>query len=173
MKTTLDFRLENLGLSTRTQNVLRRLGCTTLASIVQGDYRHGLRGLGRATREEVAELLDAHGFEPPDGLLPSESSNDKILAEMLERCDEMEADLRRSITRIERLEGADSEARSPPPAPPGHHADRCRSRQPGECAYTACEVRRLERRGQKLSAIADSLPPCRSAKHLPSILKMK
>ena len=98
-----DLQLEDLELSTRTRNVLRQLGCSTLGSVAQREYGTACRGLGRATRAEVASLLLANGFDPPASLVPDRAATDEIAVELLERCAEMEADIRKWLVRIERI----------------------------------------------------------------------
>ena len=95
--------LDELKLSTRARNVLRRLGCTTLGSIVAREYAPSSPGLGKGTRAEVASLLEVNGLTPPAGLLPSEAARADVAADVLRQCERMECELRRCLEQMESL----------------------------------------------------------------------
>jgi hypothetical protein len=57
--------LEDLGLSMRTRNTLRGIGCGTVADLLRLDLSRGVRGLGRKTRDELLGTLRLAGFHHP------------------------------------------------------------------------------------------------------------
>ena len=72
MALSLDAPIEDLKLSKRVRNVLRRRGFNTLGSLLQRDYKPALRGFGPASRSELACVLAANGFALPANLSSSE-----------------------------------------------------------------------------------------------------
>ena len=61
---TPDRPLEELQLSVRARNALRRLGCETVDDVFHLDFNGSLRQLGSKTRSEVLNQLGAFGFRP-------------------------------------------------------------------------------------------------------------
>jgi hypothetical protein len=68
----LDSPVEDLGLSVRTRNALRGIGCDTVEHVLALDLGSSVRGLGRKTKYELLSALERGGFrhpameEPPD-----------------------------------------------------------------------------------------------------------
>jgi hypothetical protein len=62
---SLDSRLEELGLSVRTRNALRAVGCRTIADLLRLDIDAPVRGLGKIAREELLLKLEGAGFSHP------------------------------------------------------------------------------------------------------------
>jgi hypothetical protein len=66
MSVSLDDPIENLKLSNRTRNALRRMGCATLGSVINHEAEPASRrsgfGFGPVSRAEVACALAANGF---------------------------------------------------------------------------------------------------------------
>jgi len=65
MVLSLDAPIEDLKLSNRVRNVLRRRGFDTLGSLLGRDYKPALRGFGPAARAELASALASNGFALP------------------------------------------------------------------------------------------------------------
>lgn len=57
--------VEDLGLSVRTRNALRGIGCDTLQDALALDLSSSVRGLGRKTRDELLTALVQTGFRRP------------------------------------------------------------------------------------------------------------
>ena len=68
MALSLDAPIEDLKLSNRLRNVLRRRGFNTLGSLLQRDYKPALRGFGPVLRAELAGALVSNGFALPANL---------------------------------------------------------------------------------------------------------
>jgi hypothetical protein len=70
-----DDPIENLKLSNRTRNVLRRMGCATLGSVMNHEaglaWRRPGFGFGPVSRAEVACALAANGLTPWAEMLPT------------------------------------------------------------------------------------------------------
>src|SRR5262249_42467616 len=62
---SVDSRLEELGLSVRTRNALRGVGCDTIADLLRLDIDTPVRGLGKIAREDLLANLDRAGSPPP------------------------------------------------------------------------------------------------------------
>lgn len=71
MALSLNAPIEDLQLSSRVRNVLRRNGFSTLGSILERDYKSTLRGFGPRARTELACALEAKGVALPDNLSSS------------------------------------------------------------------------------------------------------
>src|SRR5438067_3527327 len=75
--------LEALGLSVRTRNALRGVGCNAVEDVLRLDLQTPIRGLGRKAKEELLTKLDEAGFTyAADGQRASEI---KLLDRNLER----------------------------------------------------------------------------------------
>jgi hypothetical protein len=57
--------VEDLGLSVRTRNALRAIGCDTVENVLALDLGSSVRGLGRKTKEELLTALELGGFRHP------------------------------------------------------------------------------------------------------------
>ena len=57
--------VEDLGLSVRTRNALRGIGCDTLGDLLGLDLSASARGLGRKTKDELRTALERTGFRHP------------------------------------------------------------------------------------------------------------
>ena len=68
MTLSLDAPIEDLMLSNRVRNVLRRRGFDTLSSLLRYDYKSALRGFGPSARAELISALESSGFPPPTNL---------------------------------------------------------------------------------------------------------
>lgn len=101
MTPVAEIEIGRLQLSTRARNALRRLGCTTLGSILEREHGPAWPGLGPATRAEVAGVLEAAGFNPPPGLLPPSETPEAIAMELVELCDRMETELQRWMAQVQ------------------------------------------------------------------------
>jgi hypothetical protein len=66
-----DTALENLGLSVRTRNALKSVGCGTVADVLRLDLARPVRGLGKLAREELLTKLESAGFAHPSSALPA------------------------------------------------------------------------------------------------------
>jgi DNA-directed RNA polymerase alpha subunit len=62
---SLESAVEDLGLSVRTRNALRAIGCDTVENVLALDLGASVRGLGRKTREELLAALELSGFRHP------------------------------------------------------------------------------------------------------------
>ena len=79
-----DSALEELGLSMRTRNALRGIGCDTVEDVLELDLRTSVRGLGRKTKEELLVALERAGFQHPT-LEDQPTSEIRVLERSLER----------------------------------------------------------------------------------------
>src|SRR5437899_1463898 len=61
----LESAVEDLGLSVRTRNALRAIGCDTVEKVLALDLGSSVRGLGRKTKEELLTALELGGFRHP------------------------------------------------------------------------------------------------------------
>ena len=77
--------LEALGLSVRTRNALKGVGCSTVDDVLRLDIQTPIRGLGRKAKEELITKLDDAGLTHP-GAGPS--SEIRLLERSLERIEE-------------------------------------------------------------------------------------
>ena len=75
--------LEVLGLSVRTRNALRAVGCNTVEDVLRLDLETPIRGLGRKAKDEMLTKLGEAGFsDPAEGERASEI---QLLERNLER----------------------------------------------------------------------------------------
>jgi hypothetical protein len=72
MTLSLEAPIEDLKLSTRVRNVLRRSGLDTLGSLLEPNGKPAIRGFGLEARAELARALAASGFALPANLSSSE-----------------------------------------------------------------------------------------------------
>jgi hypothetical protein len=80
----LESAVEDLGLSVRTRNALRGIGCDTVEDILELDLKTPIRGVGRKTRDELLAALELAGFPHP--AVGDESSSEmRVLERSLER----------------------------------------------------------------------------------------
>jgi hypothetical protein len=79
----LESAVEDLGLSVRTRNALRSVGCNTVQDVLQLDLSF-VRGLGTKTKQELLRRLDRAGFHHP-ALDEQPASEIRILQRSLER----------------------------------------------------------------------------------------
>ena len=84
---TTESPVEELGLSVRTRNALRGIGCVTVADIMALDLSASVRGIGRKTKEELLLALERGGFhhtalelDPESEIRVLERSLDRIEA---------------------------------------------------------------------------------------------
>jgi hypothetical protein len=77
--------LEALGLSVRTRNALKGVGCSTVEDVLRLDIQTPIRGLGRKAKEELITKLDDAGLTHPSAGQPSEI---RMLERSLERIEE-------------------------------------------------------------------------------------
>ena len=102
MALSLDAPIEDLKLSNRLRNVLRRRGFNTLGSLLEHDYKRTLRGFGPAARVELAHTLEANGFAPPQNL--SLSHFNDIGEDASDLRGEMESNFRKWNAQIRHFE---------------------------------------------------------------------
>ena len=102
MALSLDAPIEDLKLSNRVRNVLRRRGFNTVGSLLERDYKPVLRGFGPVARAELACALDAEGLAPPANLSLSESIN--VAHDLSRLREQMEAIFQKWSGQIEHLE---------------------------------------------------------------------
>jgi hypothetical protein len=80
----LESAVEDLGLSVRTRNTLRSLGCNTVEDVLRLDLSSFVRGMGRKTKEELLTKLKRAGFHHP--MLDEQPASEiRILERSLER----------------------------------------------------------------------------------------
>ena len=83
-----DSPLEALGLSVRTRNALKGVGCSTIDDVLRLDIQAPIRGLGRKAKEELLTKLDDAGLTHPLAGQPSEIRMlERSLARIEERVD--------------------------------------------------------------------------------------
>ena len=83
-----DSPLEALGLSVRTSNALKSVGCATIEDVLRLDIQAPIRGLGRKAKEELLTKLDDAGMTHPLAGQPSEIRKlERSLARIEERVD--------------------------------------------------------------------------------------
>jgi hypothetical protein len=63
--------LEELGLSVRTHNALKGVGCNTVADVLRLDLDRPVRGLGKLAKEELLVKLERAGSPHPSDSEPS------------------------------------------------------------------------------------------------------
>jgi hypothetical protein len=80
----LESPVEDLGLSVRTRNALRAVGCKTVEEALELDLSSTIRGLGRTTREELLTRLESAGFEHP-AMESQPASEMQLIERRLER----------------------------------------------------------------------------------------
>jgi hypothetical protein len=102
---TLDSPIEDLALSSRARNALRKAGCSTIRSLVQKDFSRAAQRLGPITRAEILDALARHGFQRP-ATLPDETTSriadlDREVRRLKEQIDRT---WRHWQTRVSRLE---------------------------------------------------------------------
>lgn len=101
---TLDSPLEDLNLSTRARNTLRKIGCDTVRSILRKDFTRAVRSFGAATRQEVALVLASHGFATPPALESLQSSIEGLARELGRLRQQLEQAHDSSLDQLKRLE---------------------------------------------------------------------
>ncbi len=80
--------LEQLGLSVRTRNALKGVGCSTVEDVLRLDIQSPIRGLGRKAKEELLGKLDEAGYSHPAAGHPSEITMlERSLSRIEERID--------------------------------------------------------------------------------------
>jgi hypothetical protein len=94
---TTETRLEELGLSVRTLNALRGVGCNTVEDALKIDLATPIRGLGRMAKEELLAKLEHSGFAHPEAGQPT--SDITRLERNLERIEERLDTTLRAISR--------------------------------------------------------------------------
>ena len=80
----LESAVEDLGLSVRTRNALRAIGCDTVEHVLALDLSSSVRGLGRKTRNELLSALERSGFRHPV-LEEQPASEIRVLERSLDR----------------------------------------------------------------------------------------
>jgi hypothetical protein len=80
----LESAVEDLGLSVRTRNALRAIGCATVENVLALDLGSSVRGLGRKTKDEVLSALQRRGFRHP-ALEIHPASDIQVLERSLDR----------------------------------------------------------------------------------------
>lgn len=63
--------LETLGLSVRTRNALKGVGCATVGDVLRLDLDRPVRGLGKLAREELLVKLEQAGLPHPSENRPA------------------------------------------------------------------------------------------------------
>lgn len=101
---TLDSPLEDLNLSTRSRNTLRKIGCDTVRSILRKDFTRAVRSFGAATRQEVALVLSSHGFAAPPALESLQLSVETLARELGRLRLHLEQAHRLALDQLTRLE---------------------------------------------------------------------
>ena len=90
--------LEALGLSVRTRNALKAVGCGTVQSVLRLDLATPIRGLGRKAREEILVKLEDAGLSHPSAGQVSEITMlERSLERMQDRVDAALAALTKEI----------------------------------------------------------------------------
>lgn len=101
----LDSPIEDLALSGRARNALRKAGCSTIRSLVEMDFRRAVRRLGPITRDEILAALRRHGFETPPAVTEETSrSIAEVKQEILRLRSQIAAATRQWRNRLERIE---------------------------------------------------------------------
>jgi hypothetical protein len=106
---SLDSRLEELGLSVRTRNALRGVGCETVADLLRLDIEAHVRGLGKIAREEILLKLERAGYSHPSDAQPATEITriERTLERMQERVDStlgaLSKEIRAARQRLRRL----------------------------------------------------------------------
>jgi hypothetical protein len=77
--------VEDLGLSVRTRNALRGIGCDTVEDLLGLEFSSPVRGVGRKTREELLTALERTGFRHPTAESEPASEEMRLLESSLER----------------------------------------------------------------------------------------
>lgn len=80
----LDSPVEDLGLSVRTRNALRSIGCNTVEDALRLELSASLRGFGDKTKKELLTALARAGFNHP-AFLEQQADELKIFERGLER----------------------------------------------------------------------------------------
>jgi hypothetical protein len=80
----LESAVEDLGLSVRTRNALRGIGCDTVEDILELDLANPIRGVGRKTKDELLTVLELAGF-PHRAAQDQPASEIRVLERSLER----------------------------------------------------------------------------------------
>jgi DNA-directed RNA polymerase alpha subunit len=91
----LESAVEDLGLSVRTRNALRAIGCDTVEDVLELDLATSVRGLGRKTKDELLTALERAGFPHPT---TQEQPSSEIL--------DIQRSLERMQSRVETALGA-------------------------------------------------------------------
>ena len=101
----LDSPIEDLALSRRARNALRKAGYETVRSLVEGDGANLVRHIGVITREEVAAALRDHGLGTPSALVEVRKERISGISEELARLrEQIDLTSRHLQARVERLE---------------------------------------------------------------------
>jgi hypothetical protein len=101
----LDSPIEDLSLSRRARNALRKAGYETVRSLVQGDGANIIRQLGVITREEVVNALREHGLGVPMALVEVRRERISGISDELARLrEQIDVTSRHLQARVERLE---------------------------------------------------------------------
>ncbi len=102
---TLDSPIEDLALSGRARNALRKAGCATIRNLVEKDFSRDIRRLGPITRDEIVAALRDHGFATPTTLTQERGERISELDKELNRLrEQIDSTSRHWQTRVERLE---------------------------------------------------------------------
>jgi len=80
----LESPVEDLGLSVRTRNALRGVGCGTVRDVLGLNLASPVRGLGRKTKDELLAALERCGYHHPAGERQP-PSDIRVLERSLER----------------------------------------------------------------------------------------
>lgn len=110
-------RLEELGLSVRTRNAVRSVGCVTVSDLLQLDLEAPIRGLGRKAKEELLTKLGAAGFAHPKGVVASEIRRiernlDRVQRRVELALGEVTREIQQAIERIQKLKSHTPQAPS-------------------------------------------------------------
>lgn len=102
---TVDSPIEDLALSGRARNALRKAGYATIRSLLEKDFGRDARRLGPITRDEILAALRERGFSTPATVTEDRSERiselDRELGRLREQIDETS---RHWQIRVERLE---------------------------------------------------------------------
>jgi hypothetical protein len=109
----LESAVEDLGLSVRTRNALRSIGCDTVEDVLRLDLSSSVRGLGRKTKEELLTKLGKAGFhhpahdeQPVSEMRILESSLERMLSRMDEALRTVAKEIRLVRLRLRRRKAA-------------------------------------------------------------------
>jgi Bacterial RNA polymerase, alpha chain C terminal domain len=94
--------VEDLGLSVRTRNALRGIGCDTLEDLLGLDLSASARGLGRKTKDELLTALEGTAFRHP-AAEQEPASEMRILERSLDRIESRVEDALGAVAKEIRL----------------------------------------------------------------------